>query len=143
MEELTPRISHIDGKPVALNPDGSFRYHFIFPMGSMRYQSLPFRPMVRSRVRRFYASNERPTSGNVSATPAGADTSSRFNFLKRKALPIAPKPSHACGARFSCEAVPALPQGERNVSTYTAELSPNPRAFRRFGLDSRENRYCG
>ena len=65
----------IDGKPVTLNPDGSFRYHFIFPDGVYEIPIVAISPdgkESRSAVLRFERATQ--TSGNVGATSQPALT---------------------------------------------------------------------
>jgi hypothetical protein len=59
----------IDGKPVKLNPDGSFRYHFIFPDGVYEIPIVAVSPdgvETRSAVLRFQRATQK--SGKVDDT---------------------------------------------------------------------------
>ena len=59
----------IDGKPVALSPDGSFRYHFVFPDGSYEIPITATSPdgvETRSAILKFERDTVR--SGDVGST---------------------------------------------------------------------------
>ena len=59
----------IDGKPITLNPDGSFRYHFIFPDGVYEIPVVAVSPdgvESRSAILRFQRSTQK--SGKVDNT---------------------------------------------------------------------------
>jgi len=52
----------VDGKPIALNPDGSFRYHFIFPDGKFEIPIIAVSPdgvETRKAVLRFERGTEK------------------------------------------------------------------------------------
>lgn len=60
----------IDGKPVKLNPDGTFRYHFIFPDGAYKIPISAISPdgvETRSAALRFERSTTK--TGHVTDTP--------------------------------------------------------------------------
>jgi hypothetical protein len=60
----------VDGKPITLNPDGSFRYHFIFPDGVYEIPIVAISPdgvESRSAVLRFERITQ--TSDQVDRTP--------------------------------------------------------------------------
>ena len=110
----------IDGKPVTLNPDGSFRYHFIFPDGVYEIPIVAISPdgkESRSAVLRFERGTQ--TSGNVGATSTGADTSSWFDFLKRKALPSRQRVRAPAAQDYLVQQFLLCLQGERNASAHT------------------------
>jgi hypothetical protein len=59
----------IDGKPITLNPDGSFRYHFIFPDGVYEIPVVAVSPdgvESRSAILRFQRGTQK--SGKVDNT---------------------------------------------------------------------------
>jgi len=59
----------IDGKPITLNPDGSFRYHFIFPDGVYEIPIVATSPdgvESRSAILRFQRGTQK--SGRVDDT---------------------------------------------------------------------------
>ena len=59
----------IDGKPITLNPDGSFRYHFIFPDGVYEIPIVAVSPdgvESRSAILRFQRGTQK--SGKVDDT---------------------------------------------------------------------------
>lgn len=59
----------IDGKPVALKPDGSFRYHFVFPDGEFEIPIVATSPdgvETRRAVLRFERATGR--EGDVGST---------------------------------------------------------------------------
>ena len=59
----------IDGKPVALRPDGTFRYHFVFPDGEFEIPIVATSPdgvETRRGVLRFERATAR--QGDIGAT---------------------------------------------------------------------------
>ena len=62
----------IDGKPVQLNPDGTFRYHFIFPDGAYEIPIVAVSPdgvETRSAVLRFQRGTEKTGKVDDTAQP--------------------------------------------------------------------------
>lgn len=62
----------IDGKPVTLNPDGTFRYHFIFPNGTYEIPIVAVSPdgvETRSAVLHFHRGTEKTGKVDDTAQP--------------------------------------------------------------------------
>jgi hypothetical protein len=62
----------IDGKPITLNPDGTFRYHFIFPNGAYEIPIVAVSPdgvETRSAVLRFQRGTEKTGQVDDTAQP--------------------------------------------------------------------------
>ena len=62
----------IDGKPITLNPDGTFRYHFIFPNGTYEIPIVAVSPdgvETRSAVLRFHRGTEKTGKVDDTAQP--------------------------------------------------------------------------
>ena len=129
----------IDGKPITLNPDGSFRYHFIFPDGVYEIPIVAISPdgvESRSAVLRFERGTQKTGKVDDTSQPPLAP-SDGFRLLKEKppSLPVtAPsrrgRPAHAT--------IPALSRRrEKCLAPYPDELSASPfDAFQSFGLAS-------
>lgn len=62
----------VDGKPITLNPDGTFRYHFIFPNGTYEIPIVATSPdgvETRSAVLRFQRDTEKTGKVDDTAQP--------------------------------------------------------------------------
>jgi hypothetical protein len=62
----------IDGKPIKLNPDGSFRYHFIFPDGVYEIPIVAVSPdgmETRSALLRFQRATQKTGKVDDTAQP--------------------------------------------------------------------------
>ncbi len=72
----------IDGKPIALNPDGSFRHHFIFPDGTYEIPIVAVSPdgvETRGAILRFDRNTQRQGKVDATAQPdLGAPMGARF-----------------------------------------------------------------
>lgn len=62
----------VDGKPITLNPDGTFRYHFIFPDGTYEVPIVAVSPdgvETRSALLRFHRGTEKQGKVDDTAQP--------------------------------------------------------------------------
>ena len=102
----------IDGKPITLNPDGTFRYHFIFPDGVYEIPIVAVSPdgvESRSAILRFERGTQKTGKVGDTSQPSLAP-SDGLGLLKENLLPSRSRRRHAELGRPAHATIPDVPR---------------------------------